>query len=172
MQTDVNVVLIGMPGAGKSTVGILLAERLGYGFLDTDTLMQTREGRNLQQIISENGLDGFRRIEENTILSLAVDAHVISTGGSVVYSSRAMAHLRQNGTLCHLDTEPPLLHTRLDNIDTRGIVMAPGQTIKSLYRQRYPLYMQYADITISSGNRTPHQVVENICTALLALEKR
>ena len=168
MQKGNNVVLIGMPGVGKSTIGVLLAKRLGYGFLDTDILMQTRAGMKLQQIIAARGLDGFRRLEEQTILSLSVSSQVISTGGSVVYSNRAMAHLRQSGWVCHLDIEPQLLKERLDNIDTRGIVMAPGQTIDSLYRERYPLYIQHADTTVHSGNRTPTQVLQKIDSALVA----
>lgn len=167
--TGDNVVLIGMPGVGKSTVGVLLAERLGYGFLDTDILMQTRAGLTLQQIIAARGLDGFRRLEEQTILSLSVSSHVIATGGSVVYSDRAMAHLRQCGWVCHLDIAPRLLKHRLDNIDTRGIVMAPGQTIESLYHERYPLYMQHADTTVKSGNRSPTKVLQKIDSALEAL---
>jgi shikimate kinase len=166
MRAGGNIVLVGMPGVGKTTIGVLLAERLGYGFLDTDILMQTLEGRTLQKIITAKGLDGFRRIEEKTILSLSTTSHVISTGGSVVYSIKAMEHLKQRGWVCHLDIEPQLLGERLDNIDSRGIVMAPGQTIESLYRERYPLYMQHADATIMSGNLTPSQVLEKIDAAL------
>jgi shikimate kinase len=166
MRTGGNIVLVGMPGVGKSTIGVLLAERLGYGFLDTDILMQTLEGRTLQKIIAYRGLDGFRRIEEKTILSLSITSHVIATGGSVVYSIKAMEHLKQRGWVCYLDIAPQLLRDRLDNIDTRGIVMAPGQTIESLYRERYPLYMQYADATVASGNLTPSQVLKKIDAAL------
>ena len=170
MQTGHNVILVGMPGVGKSTVGVLLAERLGLGFLDTDIELQTREGRKLQQIIAAKGLDGFRRIEEETILSLSVRSHVVSTGGSVVYSVKAMEHLKRRGRVCHLDIEPQLLRDRLDDIDIRGIVMAPGQSIESLYQERYPLYMKYADITVSSGNLTLSQLLERIDSALAALD--
>lgn len=169
MRAGDNVVLVGMPGVGKSTLGVLLAERRGYGFIDTDILMQTRQGLKLQQIIETHGLDGFRRIEEETILSLTVASHIIATGGSVVYSAKAMRHFKQCGRICHLDIEPQLLRKRLDNINTRGIVMAPGQTIESLYRERYPLYRQYADMTIETGNRTPEQVVNEIESVLGSL---
>jgi shikimate kinase len=171
MQPGHNVILVGMPGVGKSTVGVLLAERLGLGFLDTDIELQAREGRKLQQIIAAKGLDGFRRIEEETILSLSVRSHVVSTGGSVVYSVKAMEHLKRLGRVCHLDIEPRLLRDRLDNIDIRGIVMAPGQSIESLYQERYPLYMQYADITVSSGNLTLSRLLERIASALADLDK-
>ena len=167
-QQPANVVLIGMPGVGKSTIGVLLAERLGYGFLDTDILMQTRAGMKLQEIIAARGADGFRRLEEQTILSLSVSAQVIATGGSVVYSSRAMAHLRKSGWVCHLDIEPQRLKQRLDNIDTRGIVMAPGQTIESLYRERHPLYLQHAHETVWTGDQNPIQVLQKINSALVA----
>ena len=168
MRAGGNIVLIGMPGAGKSTIGVMLAERLGYGFLDTDILLQTREGRKLQEIIADKGLDGFRRIEEETILSLSLTSHVIATGGSVVYSRRAMEHLKQDGWVCHLDIEPRVLLERLDNIDGRGIVMGAGQTIESLYRQRYPLYMQHADTTILAGNLTPTRIIQQISAAWAA----
>ena len=168
MHAGENIVLVGMPGVGKSTIGVLLAERIGYGFIDTDILMQTRETKKLQEIIKTEGLDGFRRIEETTILSLSLTDHVIATGGSVVYSDIAMKHLKQGGRVCHIDIEPGILHTRLDNIDSRGIVMVPGQTIESLYRERHPLYAKYADMTILSGNLTPGQVIERIESALTA----
>ena len=171
MQAGMNVVLVGMPGAGKSTIGILLAERLGYGLLDTDILIQTREGKRLQQIIETEGLDGFRRIEEKVILSLSVAYHVISTGGSVIYSDKAMRHLKRRGWVCHLDIAPKILKKRLDDIGSRGIVMAPGQTIESLYRERYPLYIRYADQTIRSGNLPPKQILLKIDSVLAALAK-
>lgn len=164
-----NVVLVGMPGAGKSTIGVLLAERLGLGFVDTDILMQTGEGRKLQQIIAARGLDGFRRIEEQTILSLLVSSHVISTGGSVIYSVKAMEHLKRCGWVCHLDIAPRQLKERLDNIETRGIVMAPGQTIESLHRERHPLYRHHADITVDAGNLAPGEVIQRIESAWTAL---
>ena len=168
-RTRINVVLVGMPGSGKSTIGVLLAERLGFGFVDTDIVMQTGEGRKLQQIIATRGLDGFRQIEEQTILSLSVSSHVISTGGSVIYSVKAMKHLKRWGWVCHLDIEPRQLKERLDNIETRGIVMAPGQTIESLHRERYPLYRHHADISVDSGSLAPGDVIQRIESAWTAL---
>jgi shikimate kinase len=154
-----NIVLIGMPGAGKSTVGVLLAKRLRFAFLDTDILIQVREGRSLQDLIRVHGTEVFCRIEENHILSLVVDAHVIAPGGSVVYRPQAMAHLKANGTLIHLDISVERLKRRLDDVDARGVVIGPGQTIEGLYAERRPLYLRYADATVETDGLTPDQVV-------------
>lgn len=151
-----------MPGVGKSTVGVLLAEWLGYSFLDTDIYIQAREGRKLQEIIDREGLDGFCKIEEQAILVLSCEAHVISTGGSAVYSDRAMQHLKKNSTVCHLDMASQQLKERLDNFNTRGIVMVPGQSIETLYRERHPLYMKFADITVDCADMNPNEVIEKI----------
>jgi shikimate kinase len=160
------IVLIGMPGVGKSTVGVLLAKRLGLGFLDTDVHIQTLEGRRLYEIIQHEGLAGFCRIEERHILSVSSMGCVIATGGSVVYSERAMAHLRAGGDAVHLDLEPSLLQKRLDNMDARGVVRAPGQTVADLYRERNPLYRRYEDIRIDCGIRSPDEVVAAIIDRL------
>lgn len=162
MKNGENIVLIGMPGVGKSTVGVLMAEWLGYSFLDTDIYIQAREGRKLQEIIDCEGLDGFCKIEEQAILVLSCEAHVISTGGSAVYSKRAMQHLKKNSTVCHLDMPSQQLKERLDNFKTRGIVMVPGQSIETLYRERHPLYMKYADITVDCTDMKPNEVIEKL----------
>ncbi|MGD8367714.1 MAG: shikimate kinase [Desulfobacterales bacterium] len=160
------VVLIGMPGVGKSTVGILLAKRIGLDFLDSDVFIQTREGRRLWEIIQEESLNGFCRIEERHVLSISPLGCVIATGGSVVYSKKAMAHLRSGGRIVHLDLEPALLQHRLDNMDARGVVRNPGQSVADLYRERNPLYRRYQDIRIDCGTMTPDEVVAAIVEKL------
>jgi shikimate kinase len=159
-RTGENIVLVGMPGVGKSTVGVLLAKRLRYSFIDTDIYIQTREGLKLQEIIDQKGLDSFRDIEEQAILSLSCSEHVIATGGSVVYSEKAMKHLNKNGRVCHMELDPQRLTVRLDNINSRGIVMAPGQSIETLYEERHPLYMKYADFTVDCADMTPNAVLK------------
>jgi len=161
-----NVVLIGMPGVGKSTVGVLLAKRLGYAFIDTDIYIQVREGRSLQELIQAHGSEEFCRLEEDHILSLAVDSHVIAPGGSVVYRPKAMAHLKAKGAAIHLDIAVAKLKRRLEDVDARGVVIAPGQTVESLYLERLPLYLAYADATVLTDDRTPDQVVGEVLDTL------
>jgi shikimate kinase len=161
-----NVVLIGMPGVGKSTVGVLVAKRLGYAFIDTDIYIQVREGRSLQAIIRTRGAEEFCRMEEDHILTLAVDSHVIAPGGSVVYRPNAMAHLKANGVAVHLDISVERLKRRLDDVDARGVVIGPGQTIESLYAERRPLYLKYADATVATDGLTPDQVVGRVLGAI------
>jgi shikimate kinase len=165
-MSDHNVVLIGMPGVGKSTVGVLVAKRLGLSFLDTDIYIQTREGKSLQQLIGELGLEGFRVLEERHMLTISTRAHVLATGGSVVYSAKAMDHLKATGTVIHLDLALELLKKRLDDLEARGVVIAPGQSLDSLYYERLPLYLQYADVTVSTGSLTPDQIVRKLVDIL------
>jgi shikimate kinase len=157
-----NIILIGMPAVGKSTVGVLLAKRLGWAFLDTDILIQIKEKQRLQTILDAQGMDAFCRMEERHIMSIAADAHVIATGGSAVYGPGAMAHLKTLGTVFHLDLPPAILQKRLNNLSSRGVVMTPGQDIASLYRERYPLYRHYADITLDCNDQNPDQIVGRI----------
>jgi shikimate kinase len=164
-----NIILIGMPGVGKSTVGVLLAKRLGLSFIDTDISIQVREGRSLQAIIQAHGADEFCRIEENHILSLAPAGCVIAPGGSVVYSPRAMAHLKANGIAVHLDIAVERLKRRLGDVDARGVVIAPGQTIEGLFAERRPLYLRYADATIATDGLKPDLVMKEILKALKSL---
>jgi shikimate kinase len=166
VKPDTNIVLVGMPAAGKSTLGIRLAKRLGYDYLDTDVHIQRREGQTLQAIIDGKGLAAFCRIEEQVLLGLDCRAHVIAPGGSAVYSRRAMGHLKKNGIVVHLDLDPARLARRLDNLASRGIVMAAGQTIADLYRERRPLYLKYADITVDCGDRTPRELVKEMLERL------
>ncbi len=161
---DKNIILTGMPGVGKSTIGVLLAKRMGCGFVDTDLYIQTRQKMMLQEILDTIGLDEFIRLEEEVILSLVCETSVIATGGSVVYGSRAMAYLKSLGTVIHLDLAPELLIKRIDNIDSRGIAMAKDKTIAHLYSERLPLYEKYRDIKIDTTGKTPEQVANIIVT--------
>ena len=143
-----NIVLIGMPGAGKSTVGVILAKTLGMNFLDTDLLVLELAGRRLQDIIAAEGTGGFLAIEEKAILSLRVRNTVIATGGSVVLEESAMAHLREDGVIVYLEISFTEMKRRLRNITSRGIVLPPGQGLREMFDMRAPLYRKYAGITV------------------------
>lgn len=166
MDPDTNLVLIGMPGAGKSTLGVLLAKELSRSFLDTDIYIQSRENSALQSIIENHGVEHFLRVEEAHILSLSLSRHVIATGGSVVYSPKAMAHLKSRGIAVLLDLSLPLLVERIQDMDSRGIAMAPGQDLDVLYRERKPLYDRYADIRISCDQKGHEAVLREILSRL------
>ncbi len=161
-----NIVLIGMPGVGKSTVGVLLAKAAGMDFLDTDVLIQARQGRSLQEIIDADGLAALCEIEQRHVLSLAASGCVIATGGSVVYSPAAMAHLAAGGAIIHLALELELLERRLSDLATRGVVMAKGETLAELYAERMPLYRRYAQITIDCAGKTHEQITQEILGAI------
>jgi shikimate kinase len=157
-----NIVLIGMPGAGKSTVGVLLAKVLRRDFVDTDVQIQVHERRLLQDVIDTEGLDAFLAMEERHVLALPCQNSVIATGGSVVYSQPAMDRLRARGTAIHLWLPLPALEKRLVDIKSRGLAIAPGQTIAELYYERQPLYRRYADITVECDGLTHDQVVGRV----------
>jgi len=157
-----NIVLIGMPAVGKSTVGILLAKKIGFDFLDTDIIIQTSEGTTLSRIIDKTGVTEFLKTEEKYCLSINGTNKVIATGGSVVYSRKAMAHLGKNGRIIYLETDLKPLKKRLSALDSRGVIRGPGQNIDSLYFERVPLYRQFADITIACNGLTPDQVLTKI----------
>jgi shikimate kinase len=157
-----NIILIGMPGAGKSTVGVILAKTLGMQFIDCDILIQQQTGRKLQEILDKDGPDMFRQIEEEAILSLHPRHAVIATGGSVVWSREAMKHLKSLGVVVYLEISFSEMEKRIRNITTRGIVLMPGQTLSGMYDQRVPLYEQYADITIASSDKDLESVVSGI----------
>jgi shikimate kinase len=143
-----NIVLIGMPGAGKSTVGVVLAKALGYGFADTDILLSTRIGMTLQDFLDRRGIDEFLKEEELAALSLDCSRTVIATGGSMVLSDTAMNKLKEDSIIVFLDIPMPELIRRLQNFKTRGITLRPGQKIGDIYLERLPLYRKYADITV------------------------
>jgi len=161
-----NIILIGMPGAGKSSTGVLLAKRLGYDFIDTDLLIQVEAHCRLQQIIVHYGLAAFKDLEERVVCKLAPQRTVIATGGSVVYSAAAMAHLQQVGHLVFLDLPLSMLQQRIRNMDSRGLVIDPGETFADLYLRRRPLYRQYADLTVPCGELAPEEIAAAIEGAL------
>jgi len=166
LARDDNLVLIGMPGVGKSTVGVLLAKALSRGFVDTDVLIQAREGRRLQHIIDTEGLDAFRAIEERHVLALACRAHVVATGGSVVYSDAAMGHLKAGGVAVYLELPLPLLEARVSDWVRRGVVMASTQTLAGLFEERKPLYERYADATVHCTGLNHEETVARIMEAV------
>lgn len=141
-----NVTLIGMPGVGKSTLGVVLAKVLGYQFLDADLLIQKQEKRRLYEIIDEEGTDGFMEIENRVNASIDVESTVIATGGSVVYCDEAMNHLKAIGKVVYLKLSLEELSKRLGNLKGRGVLLKEGQTLKDLYEERVPLYEKYADL--------------------------
>ena len=157
-----NIVLIGMPGAGKSTVGVILAKKTTRDFVDTDVLIQMSQGRTLQDIVDRDGYAVLRTIEEDILLGLSVQNHVIATGGSAVYSDRAMAHLRSNGVIIFLDVELATLESRVRDFSTRGLARRPEQSFAELFDERFKLYTRHADIVIKSDGMTQEQVCERI----------
>ena len=161
-----NVILIGMPGAGKSTVGVLLAKTLLADFTDTDLLIQKETKKALCDIISEKGTEYFIDLEEEVILKQSFVNSVIATGGSAVYGARAMEKLKKNGIIIYLRVELPELIRRLGDITTRGIAMGKDTGIPELFAERSPLYEKYADFTIDCTGRTPEDCVSLIAEKL------
>ena len=157
-----NIILIGMPACGKSSVGVILAKTAAMSFVDTDLLLQEKEGRKLQYIIDDQGMDEFLKIEERILSSFNAENAVISTGGSAVYSEGAMAHLKSVGTVVYLKLSLSEIDRRLKNIKTRGIAMGPGETLADLYDYRVPLYERYADITIDAEGLTIEETIAEI----------
>lgn len=143
-----NIILIGMPGVGKSTVGVVLAKKLGYSFVDSDLLIQEAEGRLLHEIIEAEGLEGFKRIENRINAAVDTENTVIATGGSAVYGAEAMEHFREIGTVVYLSLPGEELQDRLGNLSERGVAIREGQTLESLLAERAPLYEKYADVTV------------------------
>jgi len=166
MHHHENIILIGMPGAGKSTVGVILAKALGMQFIDTDILIQERAGRMLQEILDKDGPDVFKRIEEEAILSLQPHRAVIATGGSVVFSGDAMAHLKSAGSIVYLEISYAEMEARLKNITTRGILLLPGQNLRKMYDERISLYETYADLTVACTGGDLESVVGSVIGAL------
>lgn len=154
-----NIVLIGMPGAGKSTIGVLLAKALNYDFLDTDLLIQQKTGKLLYKLIEEDGLEAFLRLEEEVLLGVDVENTVIATGGSAVFGERAMEHLSDIGHVCYLKLSCEEIEKRVNNIKTRGIAMKPGKTLADVFEERSPLYDKYAQIVIDADGTDIEQCV-------------
>ncbi len=161
-MTNDNIMLIGMPGSGKSTVGVVLAKTIGYKFTDIDLLIQEEDGRVLQDIINESGHDAFKEKEESILSKLVCSKTVISTGGSAVYYDSAMKHLREMSTVFYLDVPLYVIKKRLYNIKTRGITMEPGETLELLFAKRKTLYKKYADFTIDALDKNVERIVEEI----------
>lgn len=157
-----NLILIGMPGAGKSTIGVLLAKELARDFVDTDLLIQLRKGKTLQDILLEEGHEALRAIEAEVLQSVSGEGLVIATGGSAVYSESAMAHLRRQGQTIYLQLPLEIIRQRITNPDTRGLAKPEGQSLEELYQERLPLYQRYADITIECGDKDPVHLLEEI----------
>ena len=161
-----NIVLIGMPGVGKSTIGVILAKELGYQFVDADLLIQKQEKRLLKEIISEEGIEGFIAIENQVNASIEANRTVIATGGSVVYGREAMQHLGEIATVIYLKLSYKALRKRLGNLKNRGVVLRDGQTLKDLYEERVVLYEKYADITIDEENKNLEETLQSIVDSL------
>ena len=157
-----NIVLIGMPGAGKSTVGVLLAKSMLMDFCDTDLLIQKKYSKSLCEIINEEGLSAFINIEDELVSRVKLENTVIATGGSVVYGENAMKNLQENSKVVYLKVGPEELYERINNIHTRGIAMKEGTTLNDLYNERAPLYEKYADVIVECAELTPEKCVDII----------
>lgn len=157
-----NITLIGMPGAGKSTVGVVLAKTMGMRFLDSDLVIQEKEGKRLHEIISEVGSEGFLLVEDRINAGLDCENTVIATGGSVVYCENAMKHLKEISTVVYLELDYESLVHRLGDLQARGVVLREGQTLRSLYEERIPLYEKYADIRVDADKSTVTSVIREI----------
>ncbi len=161
-----NIVLIGMPGAGTSTIGVILAKVLGKDFVDVDLVIQKEEGRLLSQIIEEEGADGFLALEERTALGLNPGNAVIATGGSMVYGKRAMDYLGKIGTVVYLHLSYGAVEERLRDIRSRGVVLREGQTLRDLYGERTVLYEKYAHITVEEDALNVEETLEKTLQGL------
>jgi shikimate kinase len=166
IDPETNIVLIGMPGAGKSTLGVLLARALGRAFVDSDLIIQAREGHRLQEIIDSQGMGAFLRIEERTLLHLSLTHTVLATGGSAVYSEPAMRYLGNGGLIVHLHLGLCALRRRLGDYGKRGVAMAPGQSLEDLFAERLPLYRRWADLTVNADQPGHERVVDDLIRAL------
>ena len=166
-----NVILTGMPGAGKSTAGVLLAKTLGMSFIDTDLILQTNAGMKLCDILALRGAEKFGELENEALLSVEADNAVIATGGSAVFCESGMAHLKSGGTVVYLDVPLPELEKRLTGIRTRGVVMKEGETLAQLLEERLPYYERYADVTVRESGGT-EETVAAIAEAVASCRKK
>lgn len=157
-----NITMIGMPSSGKSTVGVLLAKRLGFSFVDVDIVIQEKEGRLLKEIIADEGMDGFLKAEETINAGLDVKMSVIAPGGSVIYGEKAMKHLKEISEVVYLKMSYEEMEMRIGNVVDRGVALKPGFTLRDLYNERVPYYERYADIVIDEEGKTPGQTVDEL----------
>ena len=167
-----NIILIGMPGSGKSTVGVVLAKALGLGFVDVDLLLQEREGALLQELIDRFGVERFLDLERDAILSLNCRGTVVAPGGSCVCREESVAHMRSLGTVVYLSLPLEDAAGRIRNLASRGIDLSPGQTLADVYRYRAPLYEKCAHITVPAAGRSLPETVQDVKNALAAWENR
>ena len=161
-----NIVLIGMPGVGKSTIGVILAKIIGYHFLDSDLVIQEREHRLLHEIISQEGTEGFLKIENDVNASLDVKRTIIATGGSAVYGKEAMEHLKEIGEIVYLKADYPTIKKRLGNLEKRGVALKPGQALKDLYDERCVLYEKYADVIVDEQGLGTEETIGAVMRSL------
>jgi shikimate kinase len=161
-----NIILIGMPAVGKSTVGVVVAKRIGFEFIDTDLLIQKQEKRLLKDIIAEEGNERFLEIENQVNRDLMVEHAVISPGGSVVYCEEAMRHFREIGTVIYLHATYEEIYNRITNAKNRGVVLREGQTLKDLYDERVKLFEKYADYTVSEEGFSLEETIDMVLELL------
>lgn len=166
MGKKTNITLIGMPASGKSSVGVVLAKRLGKKFVDTDIVIQEKYGKLLKELIEEHGDEGFREIEDEVNAGLDLDNCIISPGGSVVYGEKAMQHLKEISVIIYLELSYTAIKSRLGDLRERGITLKEGQSLKDLYLERVPLYEKYADITVNEMKKSLAKTIDEICERL------
>ena len=166
MGKKTNITLIGMPASGKSSVGVVLAKRLGKKFVDTDIVIQEKYGKLLKELIEEHGDEGFREIEDEVNAGLDLDNCIISPGGSVVYGEKAMRHLKEISVIIYLELSYTAIKSRLGDLRERGITLKEGQSLKDLYLERVPLYEKYADITVNEMKKSLAKTIDEICERL------
>ena len=166
MGKKTNITLIGMPASGKSSVGVVLAKRLGKKFVDTDIVIQEKYGKLLKELIEEHGDEGFREIENEVNAGLDLDNCIISPGGSVVYGEKAMQHLKEISVIIYLELSYTAIKSRLGDLRERGITLKEGQSLKDLYLERVPLYEKYADITVNEMKKSLAKTIDEICERL------
>ncbi len=162
-----NITLIGMPGAGKSTVGVVLAKRMGMDFIDTDLIIQKEYNKTLSEIINEKGIEGFKKVENDVISKLELDNTIIATGGSAVYGKEAMKHLRDISKVVYIELSEENIEDRLGDLNERGVVLEDGETLQELYDERIPLYKKYAHIIVNANDMVLREVVKNIEKVML-----
>ncbi len=162
-----NITLIGMPGAGKSTVGVVLAKRMGMDFIDTDLIIQKEYNKTLAEIIDEKGIEEFKKVENDVISKLELDNTIIATGGSAVYGKEAMKHLRDISKVVYIELSEENIEDRLGDLNERGVVLEDGETLQELYDERIPLYKKYAHIIVNADDMVLREVVKNIEKVML-----